>query len=137
MRVDLALEHFELHLGGQGSLLLERRCRHLRGQQLAETGGDGLLGFADVVRATVVELQRALHVLAHGQRHDDGGVDAVGTLGEADLLGSEQHARLAVGQCGVRGMRADDAAGKVMRFLVTGVTQDEAIVGDGDGDSRG
>lgn len=94
VRVDLALEHFELHLGGQGRLLLERRCRHLRGQQLAETGGDGLLGFADVVRAAVVELQRALHVLAHGQRHDDGGVDAVGALGEADLLGGEQHARL-------------------------------------------
>ena len=34
-------------------------------------------------------------------------------------------------------MRADDAAGKVVRFLVAGVTQDEAVVGDGHGDSRG
>ena len=133
VRVDLALEH----LGGQGRLLLERRCRHLRGQQLAEAGGDGFLGFADVAGAAIVELQRALHVLAHGQRHDDGGVDSVGALGEADLLRGEQHARLAVRQRGVCGMRADDAAGKVMRFLVAGVTQDEAVIGDGHGDGRG
>ena len=137
MRVDLALEHLELHLGGQGRLLLERRCRHLRGQQLAEAGGDGLLGFADVVRTAVVELQRALHVFTHGQRHDDGGVDAVGAFGEADFLGGEQHACLAVGQRGVRGVRADDAAREVMRFLVAGVTQDETVIGDGDGDGRG
>ena len=61
----------------------------------------------------------------------------MGALGEADLLRGEQHARLAVRQRGVRGVRADDAAGKVMRFLVTGVTQDEAIIGDGHGDGRG
>ena len=56
---------------------------------------------------------------------------------EADVLRREQDAQLAVREGGVRGVRADDAARRVLRLLEARVPEDLVLVGDGHGDGGG
>ena len=135
MRVDLALQRLQLHAGGKLLLLLQRGRRHLGGQQPPEALGYRLLRLADVARMPVVELQRAGDAAAHHQRHDDGALDGGSRL-EPDVLGRAQDAHLAVGDGRVGGVRADDAAGRVLRLEEARVPQDRLTVGDRHGDAR-
>ena len=136
MRVDLALQRLQLHAGGQLRLLLQRRSRHLGGQKLAETLGDGLLRLGDMTSSAVIELQRALHRAAHHQRDDDGGLDGGRAGREADLLRCEQDTTAPIGERGMGCVRADNAAGGVVGLLVAGVAQDMVLVGHCHGNGR-
>jgi len=137
MRVDLALEHLQLHRGGELALPLHLGCRHLRGKQFAEPLGDRLLRFGDLLRAVIVELQRPLDGVAHRDGNDDGGLDGGGVLGKADVLAAVQHANRPIGDGVVRRLSANVASHGVIRFLKPRVTENLLGVGDGHGDGGG
>ena len=114
------------------------RCGgHLAGQHEAETLGDGLLGFGDLLAAAVVELQGAVHGAAHLQRHDDCGIHLGFRIGEANFFSGVEYVGFTLFDGVVCGGSADRAAHRVLKSLNAGVAQHLFAIGNGHGDGGG
>ena len=137
MRVNLALQRFQLHAGGKLLLAFQRLCRKLCGNKLGKAFRNGLLRGRNLARRMEEERQRAFYALAHAQRHNNCGLHAIKRLLKANLIVAEQRARLTVfGRCRNRGGENGIArliAGMAQAF----VTQNRFLIGNANGHGIG
>ena len=107
MRINLRLHGLELHAGGELGLLLQVGQRKLRRKQLGEALGNCLLVLAQVMRITIVELERADDALIDDERDDNARLELARLTAETHGARCLEHARDAIFERHVRTHRLD------------------------------